>query len=175
MRDKKFIITISVIILLNVAIAFGWFYLSSIISIKSIEIYKIREDISTNDKMVKDNQLAESLITELADKKEKIDSVFWDKKDATIGLINSMEDVAKIIGVSGEFGDLKLDTMDVKTGEIKSPTAVFKVEGNFSQVFRVLVLLENLPHSLDIEKTSLKKETDGNWVAEFNVSLLNFY
>lgn len=168
MKDKKFIITIALIVLLNGIVLAGWLYLFSYLEKQNDLIREERQRILMNEKKLENNRSLKDLMNKIADEKQKIDSVFLDKENI-INFIESLESVSGKTGASIKIGNINIDNRKEKNVFLQ-----FSLTGDFVRLFHYLVLLENLPYLINIEKTGLKKAASNEWRADFEVSVNSF-
>jgi hypothetical protein len=157
MSNKKFIITIIFIILLNGAALACWFYALSVVKDNFNAINEIRSKIAIDDKKTEESRSLKKIMTEAAEEKQKIDSIFLDKQ-SIIKLIEELEAIADKTGTSIDIGGIKM----------------FSLKGKFSQLFHYLVLLENIPYAISIDKIDFQKQEKDMWQANFEISLNSF-
>jgi sRNA-binding regulator protein Hfq len=157
MKNKKIIITVVLIALLNGIVLTGWIYFLSVIKNQADMITEIRSQIAVNEKKAESDRSLKNLMTEIAVEKQKIDSVFLDKQ-SIIKLIEELESIANKTGTSIDIGSVNS----------------FSLKGNFSQLFHYLVLLENIPYTININKMSLQQQGKDIWRANFEISLISF-
>ncbi len=157
MKNKKIITTFILVILLNGAAIAGWFYLLSVVDGKFNAINEIRSKIIINDAKIKEGSSLKKSIAEVAEEKQKIGSIFLDKQ-SIIKLIQELESIANKTGASIDIGSINM----------------FSLKGKFSQLFHYLVLLENIPYSISIDKMDFQKQEKDMWQANFEISLNSF-
>jgi tetrahydromethanopterin S-methyltransferase subunit B len=157
MKNKKIITTFILVILLNGAVLAGWFYLLSVIDGKFNEINEIRSKIIINDAKIQEGSSLKKSIAEVAEEKQKVDSIFLDKQ-SVIKLIKELESIANKTGASIDIGSINM----------------FSLKGRFSQLFHCLVLLENIPYAISIDKMDFQKQEKDMWQANFEISLNSF-
>lgn len=157
MKNKKIITTFILVIVLNGVALAGWFYLLSVVDGKFNAINEIRSKIIINDAKIQEGSLLKKSIAEVAGEKQKIDSIFLDKQ-SVIKLIEELESIANKTGASIDIGSINM----------------FSLKGKFSQIFHYLVLLENIPYAISIDKMNFQKQEKNMWQANFEISLNSF-
>ncbi len=161
MSNKKFITTVVLIALLNGIALAGWFYALSVVKGNFDAINEIRSRIAIDDKKIEESRSLKKIMVEATGEKQKIDSIFLDKQ-SIIKLIEELESVADKTGTSIDIGSINM----------------FFLKGKFSQIFHYLVLLENIPYSINIDKINFQKQEKsspaGEWQANFEISLNSF-
>ena len=157
MSNKKFITTVVLIALLNGIALAGWFYALSVVKGNFDAINEIRSKIAIDDKKIEESRSLKKSIAEVAEEKQKIDSILLDKQ-SIIKLIEELESIANKTGTSIDIGGINM----------------FSLKGKFSQLFHYLVLLENIPYSISIDKMNFQKQEKDMWRANFEMSLNSF-
>ncbi|MFA4890627.1 MAG: hypothetical protein WC587_03305 [Candidatus Paceibacterota bacterium] len=173
MKNKKLIIFFTAIVLADVAAVFLWFYLYSKIEEWQTSIVKITNDLAFSEANAQNLKLLKNQTEETAGSKEIIDKVFLGKKDI-VSFMEYLEKTGKDIGVSVDFSSVKLDD----TGQEK-PYFQFSLKGKFENVFRFIVLLENIPNQIvfdrmDISKNGENSPSAGEWEANVGMSLASY-
>lgn len=169
MKDKKLIIFFAAIILADVAAVFLWFYLYSKIEERQAGIAEIINNITFSEVNAQNLKLLKSQMEEASGDKEKIDKVFLEKKDI-VSFMEYLEKTGKDIGVLVDFNSVKLGD----TGKEK-PYFQFSLNGKFENVFRFLVLLENVPYQIIFNRIDMSKnEEKGVWGANAGISLASY-
>jgi len=168
MKNKKFIITIVLVVLLNGAVLAGWIYLFSNFKKQNNFIKEERQKILVSDKKLENSNSLKALMNEIVDEKQKIDSVFLDK-ESIINFIENLESIAGKTGASIKIGNINIDNQDKKGLSFQ-----FNLTGNFNQLFHYLILLENLPYLINIERMDFKKLAPNEWGANFEILVNSF-
>lgn len=167
MKNKKIIITVVLIALLNGIALTGWIYFLSVIKNQADMIRDIQSKTAVNEKKAESGRSLKNLMAEIAVEKQKINSVFLEKQDI-IKFIEELESIADKTGTSIELGNINTSY------ETQNPHLQFFLRGNFSQLFHYLVLLENIPYTISIDKMYLQKQQKDVWQANFEISLNSF-
>jgi len=168
MKNKKFIITIILIILLNGVVLAGWLYLFSSLKKENNFIKEKRQEILANDKKLENSNSLKILMNEIVDERQKIDSAFLDK-ESVVNFIEKLELIADRTDASIKIGKINIDNQ-----ERGGLSLQFDLTGNFNQLFHYLVLLENLPYLINIEKMDLKNLAPNRWAADLEISTDSF-
>lgn len=170
MRKNKFIIFIPVAawLIINLGLLSAWIYLYSSIDGKMTTISEVKAQIKNAEDRLSQRRALKSLVSNIGDRKQKIDSVFLDK-DSLILFIESMEDAGRASGVS-----LKISGGDSSV----APSFTLSAEGSYGRIINFLSLLESTPYKIDIKSASFHEqggvEAEGVWKADFEVTLLSY-
>lgn len=168
MKSKKFIITIILIILLNGVALAGWLYLFSILKGQNDLAKEEQQKIAVSEKKFQNSNSLKGLMNEIVGEKQKIDSVFLDKENI-INFIENLESIADKTGAS-----IKISSININNQDKKGLSLQFKLAGNFNQLFQYLVLLENLPYLIDIERVDFRNLAPNEWEANFEILVNSF-
>jgi Tfp pilus assembly protein PilO len=168
MNNKKFIITIILIFLLNGAALAGWLYLFSNLKKQNNFIKEEQQKILVSDKKLENSNSLKTLMNEIIDEKQKIDSVFLDK-DSVVNFIENLESIAGKTGASIKIGNINIDSQKKKGLSLQ-----FNLTGNFNQLFHYLILVEKLPYLINIETMDFKKSASNEWEADFEILVNSF-
>ena len=168
MKNKKFIITIVLMVLLTGAVLAGWIYLFANFKKQNNFIKEERQKILVSDKKLENSNSLKALMNEIVDEKQKIDSVSLDK-ESIINFIENLESIAGKTGASIKIGNINIDNQ-----EKKGLSFQFNLTGNFNQLFHYLILLENLPYLINIERMDFKKLAPNEWGANFEILVNSF-
>lgn len=168
MRNKKFITTIILIILLNGVALAGWLYLFSNLRKENNFIREEREKIMISDKKLENSSSLKILMNEVIDEKQKIDSAFLNK-DNIVDFIENLESIAGKTGAS-----IKIGKINITSQERKGLSVQFNLTGDFNQLFHYLIFLENLPYLINIEKIDFQKLAPNEWRADFEILVSSF-
>lgn len=167
MKNKKFITTIVLVVLLNGAVLAGWLYLFSNLKKQNNFIKEERQKILVSDKKLENSNSLKTLMNEIIEEKQKIDSVFLDK-ESIINFIENLESIAGKTGASIKIGNIN------DNQEKKGLSLQFNLTGNFNQLFHYLILLEKLPYLINIERMDFKKLAPNEWGANFEILVNSF-
>jgi hypothetical protein len=168
MKNKKFITTIILVVLLNGTALTGWLYLFSNFKKQNNFIKEEQQKILVNDKKLENSNSLKALMNEITDEKQKIDSAFLDK-ESIINFIENLESIAGKTGASIKIGNINIDNQ-----EKKSLSFQFNLTGNFNQLFHYLILMEKLPYLINIERMDFKKLAPNEWGANFEILVNSF-
>lgn len=167
MKNKNFIVTIFLILLLNGLALGGWLYFIFTIKEQNRAVKEERQKLAINEKTFQNANSLKALMSEVAEKKQLIDSFFLNRESA-INFIENLELIAKQTDVS-----IKIGNVSIKNTEKEILNLQFNLSGDFKQVFHYLVLLENLPYLIDVERINFRKAGE-KWQADFEISLSGF-
>ena len=169
MKNKKLAALFLIIIVIDALVAFLWFYLYSQIGKEKDAVKKNIQDAAIFEINVQNLKTLERQIGETENEKRILDSAFVSREDI-VPFIDFMEKLGLDVGVAVEFTSVKFDG-----GKNENPRLQFKMEGNFKNIFRYIVLLENLPSQAIIEGMDMnKKENDDIWKADIGVILAGY-
>ncbi len=79
MRNKKIIISMSLVFLANAIAASGWFYLFSSVSEQRREVDGIRRELAAVERDFRGSRSLELLLDDIQDEKKKMDEAFLNK------------------------------------------------------------------------------------------------
>ncbi len=167
MKERNFIVTIIIVILINILALCLWFYLLSFIKEQSNMINDEREKLAMNEKELQNATSLKGLINEINDDKKIIDTFFINKESA-INFIENLESIARQTGAS-----VKIENANIEGAGGDSFSFQINLEGEFRQIFQYLILMENTHYLIDVKKTTLIK-SDKNWQADFEILLKGF-
>lgn len=169
MKTKKLIILFLIIILIDAAAAFLWFYLYSEIEKKQEDLVGIANALAFSGANAKNLKLLKNQMEEEIGSRAKLDEVFLTKKDV-VPFIEYLEKTGKDIGVSVDFSSVKIDEI----GKEK-PRFQFSLKGKFENIYRFIVLLENVRYQLIFDNISISKDGDkGGWEANVGAMLVSY-
>jgi len=168
MKDKKFIITLILIILMDGLGLFGWFYFFSLLKNQSDLIQEKRQNIANSEKKLQNNNSLKTLMEEISPEKEKVDSAFLND-DNLAAFVEKLESTAALTNTFIKIGNIAIDSSGKNGLSVE-----FSLEGNFQQIFHYLVLLENLPYLLNIERMDFGSLASGRWNADFKILVTSF-
>ena len=164
MKNKKFIATTILIVLLNGAVLAGWLYFFSNLKKQDNLIKEERQKLLASDKKLENSDSLKVLMNEIIDEKQKIDSAFLNEGS----IVNFVEKLESIAGKTGAA---------IKIGNINEENGLslqFNITGNFNQLFHYLILLEKLPYLINIERMDFKKLAPNEWGANFEILVNSF-
>lgn len=168
MKNKKFITTIILVVLLNGVVLAGWLYLFSSLKKQNNFIKEKQQKILVSDKKLENSNSLKVLMNEIVDEKQKIDSAFLDK-ESIINFIENLESISGKTGASIKIGNINIDNQEEKGLSLQ-----FNLTGNFNQLFHYLILLEELPYLINIERMDFKKLVPNEWKADFEILVNSF-
>ncbi|MDP3902038.1 MAG: hypothetical protein Q8Q21_00425, partial [bacterium] len=166
-----FVIPIIFLVAIDALALIFLFFVVSAINEEKKDILAARELIAKNEKNIDSNSSLKKLASDIEEDKLKVFSMFL-SRDELIRIIKSLESIESDSGVSLKISSIEMDEKQ----SVVAPTLNFTVKGSFSQLFRYLYFLENLPYLIIIDKATFYKiETDEDggdqWQANFNIKL----
>jgi hypothetical protein len=169
MKNKKLITFFAVIILADAMAVFLWLYFYSKIDKQQADINEIVYNLVFSGVNAKNLKMLKSQIDETIGAKEKLDGIFLGKKDI-VPFIEYLEKTGEEIGVLVDFSSVKIDD----TGKEK-PRLQFSLKGKFENIFRFIILLENIRYQIAFENIGLvKNKESGGWEANVGVILTSY-
>jgi hypothetical protein len=169
MKNKKFIATIVLVVFMNMLAISVWFYFFLALKKHNEAILEIRRNTLINDKKSDNNKILKNLISGIANERQKIDSVFLSQENI-IKLVRELEANADRAGAEIDLGNINIS----EDGK-KNPRIHFSLKGKFNQIFHYVVLLENMPYIVSVDKAHFEKDlSSGGWRGSFEISLNNF-
>ncbi len=167
MKDKKFLISIILILLINILAIVSWFYFLSILKNQNQSMQDIKYKIQSAVQKINAVKLSESLLENEAENKTKIDSVFLDDQ-TVVKLIDEVDSLKVKTGA-----DIKIGAIDFNISN--KPHLQLKAGGTFSQIYQSIVLLENMPYMFDFNNVSLNFNSEQkSWSADIDITINNF-
>lgn len=167
MKNKKLIASIILVVLLNSLVLWGWFYAHSLLKGQDEIIKQQRQKLALNEKSFQNSSSLKVLLEEIKGEKQVIDDIFINRENV-INFIESLESLAKQTDVLIKIGSVNIE--NAKNGSLNLQ---INLRGDFRQTFHYLVLLENLPYLIDVERVNFRKVEEG-WQADFEISLKGF-
>jgi len=167
--NKKITISVSLILLINGIAALGWFYLYLSISRHVREINEIRGKLAVTERDYSNGRSLKMFLDNFQDERRKIDEIFLNK-ETLIKFIEKLEEMSEKTGASLKFSSIRVDG---ESGAKKGLRLQFRLTGKFSEIYRYLSLLENLPHQIVFEKSYIQSGKEG-WVADLEIILLTY-
>lgn len=167
MKNKKLIISLILIIVLNLIAVLGCLYLYSSIRTQREFMRQDMKNLALLEKKVQNIKLLESQSEKLKTDAQKMEQVFL-KEENIVGFIENLENLGKDAGVSIELSSVRMDDEN-----IKEPHFDLILRGSFNALFRYIVLLENLPYQIIFEKLNMSSR-DKSWEARTVIILSSF-
>jgi len=169
MKNKKLIIFFAAIILADTAAVFLWFYLYSSVEKQQADINEIAYSLAFSGANAKNLKLLKNQMDETMREREKLESAFLEKKDV-VPFIEYLEKTGKDVGVPVDFSSVKID----ETGKEK-PHLQFSLKGKFENIFRFIVLLENVRYQIAFDNMGISKSGEnGGWEANISAELASY-
>lgn len=189
---KKDKIRITIVSLIALAIYAGYGYLLFIIKQKQTQISNTENMITLETQKANEIIALRKTIDSTSDAQKKLSSYFV-TSDQTVNFIGTIEQYGKISNTS-----FSLESVDLnKTTTIKGAADTgainlhFKAHGSFTNIYRLLLILENAPYAIDFERVSFSKIASDTttaspeksakatpasplWEGDFTIKLLSF-
>lgn len=171
MKSKKFLISIIFLMVIDfLAVMIMVFFANRVNEEKNV-VLSVKNALAKNENDINSNNFLKKLASDIKEDKLRIYSMFLSRDDL-IRIIKSLESIESDAGVSLKISSIEVDGKN----EVAAPTLSFMVRGSFSQLFRYLYFLENLPYLIVIDKASFykieaDKERAEEWQASFNIKL----
>lgn len=169
MKNKKLIVTFILIILANAAGVSLWLYLHSEIEKQKANIREIAGNLAFSGANTKNLKMLKNQAEEEVGNKTKLDETILVKKDI-VPFMEYLEKTGKGIGVSVDFSSVNI-------GEIgkEKPRLQFSLKGKFENIYRFIVLLENVRYQIVLDQMILRKNGDGGgWEANAAAVLASY-
>lgn len=165
----KFKTTLILVLLLVVSGAFGFAWIYRTISAKTKEVFKLNLKLANLESEQKSMLGLKKFLEETKKDKDKINKVFL-SEGRIVEFIEELEKLGRAENV-----EIKIQSALVSEKRDANPIFNFELAGNFENIFRTAVLMENLPYQLEIEEFSLTKEEKGKkWRGQFKINILSF-
>lgn len=162
-KNKKFIAIALVAVNLFLFSAAAYLYFKT--QEKTASVLTARAEISRIDNSITAAKSIERLLKDMADEKDKIDSIFLNKENI-IEFIKELENLASESGVL-----LELSSANV-------PEFKFKLFGEFGDIFRYLEILEKISYRIIFEQADIQvfgvANKKNQWRADITLSLASF-
>ena len=169
MKNKKLIIFFAAIILADAAAVLLWLHLYSEIEKQKASISEIAYNFAFSGANAKNFKLLKNQMDENIGNKKKLDEIFLEKKDV-VPFIEYLEKTGKDIGAAVDFSSVKIDD----AGKEK-PRLQFALKGKFENIFRFIVLLENVRYQIVFDGININKSGEnGGWEANVGVLLASY-
>lgn len=150
-----------------------WAFLFRSIGGLSEEIGLIKGRIMTLDLELKNLKVLENFLSDTAPQREEISGGFVSENE----LIDFIEDLE---GAGGNVGtEVKVESATFSGDkEASVPSFRLQASGSFDSLFKLMLVLENLPYEIDFEDLSFTKSSaDGktsSWNGVFIIKLLSY-
>lgn len=176
MKEIKHIVG-AVLVLLGLLAAYGFLFFMMKKEVSGAAELLLREENASNE--AKKIRELEKTLGETEEMRGKISSYFVKKSEA----VSFIESIERLGGQSGL-------SLSLKNASVADKTNVFRLdastEGSFGNTMYFLVLLENLPNKISVEKAEIRKEerreagaeegkeSAGAWSGSFVLALESF-
>ncbi len=172
MNNSSKILLIFVTLALFLLLSLGTFLFYSMGSIVQ-DITLIRGRLSTLDSEIKNINVIEGFLEKTASDRIIISQGFIGNDD----LLRFIEDIEKVGNESGI--EVNVESASLAAGNSKlGPSFRLRAQGNFSQVFKYMLLLENTPYEISFEDISFTSSAGEkgkkNWLGTFVIRLLSY-
>ncbi|MEW5907815.1 MAG: type 4a pilus biogenesis protein PilO [Patescibacteria group bacterium] len=167
MSNKKFIISIILVVFLDLLALFAVFYFYLRIENQIIILNKIPQDLFLAENKEQNIKILKREIEEIKEQWKEVNSIFLDK-ESTVSFIENLESTGKKLGL-----EVKFDSIDFADKKTEKPILNLHAEGSFSNVFQFIVLLGNLPNSIVLKELRLSKISE-LWRGDFKILLTTY-
>lgn len=171
MNNKKFIISLASVIILNALIISACFYARSLIKKQEEEA---KENLKNYAILSRKSQNIKSLESQMAEIKENVEKLnnFYLKESGLVDFIELLEKIGKDADVSVGVHSAEIEK------DKKSVLFRIKAEGGFKELFQYLVSLENLPQQIVFERMAIFEESASrekeDWKSEVDIRIISF-
>jgi hypothetical protein len=172
--NRKFIISVALVIVLNLAGIGGWLWGYSHLTKMQTSIDDKASQLEIAEGKIKNIKSLEALLADISEERAKINSVFLERRNI-VRFIESLEALAEETGTS-----LEVKTARLPQGTAKGPQFTFSVSGSFPSLFQYLALLENSSYQIFFNSVRfLKPDTKNSkkasgWRADFDVVVMSY-
>lgn len=172
MKNKKLILIIIAIFILNISALLGCLSLFSMVKSQRESAKEAIRNSSILEKKIQGVKLLESQIDKIREDKKKIDSVFLKEEDI-VKFIETLEDLGKKTDIL-----IKISSAEIGKGS-ENPKLRISANGSFQDIFHYIILLENLPNQIAFDNLNLVKkssgdEKNGEWESGIEISIMSF-
>lgn len=179
-KTKKTFIFITILVVV-IAVVYTMFFTS--IKTKNENISLVINDIDISIERETKLKSVKSLIEDIKDDREKLDTYFVDD-DEVIDFIENIETLAENMGVGVEVLSVDISDDENNTPEQNRISELLllslRVEGLWSDLFHFISIVEGLPFKIDVSKVNIdavyqdgeKIVSSGNWKGLLNLSVL---
>lgn len=169
-RNSKFMLVASIFIF--IFISFSAIFLYKQIQKNSRLAIDVEKRIKEFDSQLRSLKIFEDFISNTKTEREKIESTFvkQSNQDDFLVFIKDLENAGENIGLNVDV----VSTSQAFDATNKGPSLHLTAKGNFSQVFKYSLLLENLPYELLFESISFSKRDEGMWEGDYVIRLLSY-
>lgn len=172
MKNKKLILIIAVIFILNTLAVLGCVSLFSMVENKRASAREMLKNTIVLEKKIQIVKSLESQITKIREDKKKIDSVFLNEKDI-VKFIETLEDLGRKSGIA-----IKISSAEIGKGS-ENPKIRISANGPFQNIFQYIIMLENLQNQIAFGNMNLMKkagdgEKNSEWESSIEISVISF-
>jgi len=177
---KKFVKSLIVIILINGFLVAGWFWFFNKVKSSQEKSAQLQKEISENESRIKNLNVLEKTLEELARERQAIEKAVVAEKDL-VGFIEFLESLAEKNNVELTIGSAVLPQKTEKQEEVLSFS--LNLAGSFAALAGFNILLENSPFGVNVEAGQIRKlsldekkskKTNKDWEAVFKINVLNY-
>ncbi|MEK7575484.1 MAG: hypothetical protein AAB491_00145 [Patescibacteria group bacterium] len=166
--NKKFLLTISTFIILNVILLSFWGYLYVKMKEKGDYIFNTKKEIVIIENNLNNIKLLEDFLGDITKEKEIIDAVFLesDRDEKIINFIQYLESLAEVANVSLEL-----------SGDV--PKFDLKIKGELENIIKFTKFLDNMNYWISYDKANLQRIENGAdvrvlWQADLNIVVKSY-
>lgn len=166
--NRKFLLTISIFIILNVILLLFWGYLYIKMKEKGDYIFNTRKEIVTIENNLNNIKLLENSLEDITKEKEIVDSVFLesDRDDRVINFIQYLESLVEVANISLEL-----------SGDV--PKFGLKIKGELQNIIKFIKFLDNMNYWISYDGVNLQSTKDGDdsaisWQADLNILVKSY-
>lgn len=157
-------------------VASGALYAMGLYMIKSknASVRALTERLEENTRRERDIQSLRHMVAVTASERKQLDRYFVSGDDV-VGFIEYIEELGKGSGTAFELSSVDVLNINPKVLQIS-----FKAVGLWKDVVHMLALVETLPMSVEVEKTSLRKSKESesagtDWEGNVTIRVLSFF
>jgi hypothetical protein len=176
--NKKFITSVILIAGINIAGIIGCWLVFSAVQKERSAVLEARRGIDIGERRLNNVRSLGALLKDIEKDTEKISATFLNS-ETIVKFIEELESINQKTGTNLLVRVINLPNQS----ETKAPYFEFQIRGSFRGLFQYLILLENVPYQITIDRVNLtrptaeeldKNEKIGNWRADFKVTLLSY-
>ncbi|MEK7567228.1 MAG: hypothetical protein AAB527_03800 [Patescibacteria group bacterium] len=160
---------VALILMLDLAVLFGWWWFYYEIKGKDAQIASIGRDIAAQEDKQKRIKELDQVLQSIASEKSKVDGAFAEGSNV-VKFIEGLEMMASFSGAGLEIVSASLPAKVEEGG----PFFTLNLSGSFGRLFKFLALLEKTSYQIKIESARFGVSEKGAWSSQIKLRLLSY-